>query len=200
MGGGSPPGWTPTHCSLVGWGRLDPLHYQTQKHRQHLPLCWVEETRSELHFQNVATHNNNCANTACVIHHCNTHVIHHCNTVCDTPLQHSTWYTTVTQYVIHHFIVYWTLTSNTNIWAFTKTNALDISPYQSCLSRAKPISVVFITREIHISRVSLYDKFLIIRFERNTIETSLVHCLWHCLLSVLSAIPGSSLLVLFTSV
>jgi len=28
----------------------------------------------------------------------------------------------------------------------------------------------------------LYDKFLIIRFERNTMETSLVPCLWHCLL------------------
>jgi len=42
----------------------------------------------------------------------------------------------------------------TNIWAFTKTNALDIFPYQSCLSRAKYISVVFITWEIHISRVS----------------------------------------------
>jgi len=51
-------------------------------------------------------------------------------------------------------IVYWTLTSNTNIWAFAKTNALDIFPYQSCLSRAKSISVVFITWEIHISRVS----------------------------------------------
>jgi len=38
-GGGRPPGWTLTHCSLVGLGRLDPLHYQTQKHRQHLPLC-----------------------------------------------------------------------------------------------------------------------------------------------------------------
>ena len=42
-----------------------------------------------------------------------------------------------------------------------------------------PVSVVFVMCEIHISRVSLYDKFLIIRFERNTMETSLVHCLWH---------------------
>ena len=83
---------------------------------------------------------------------------------------------------IRYIIVYWTLTSNTNIRAFAKTNALDIFPYQPCLSRAKSISAVFITWEIHISRVSLYDKFLIIRFERNTIETSLVHCLWHCLL------------------
>ena len=86
--------------------------------------------------------------------------------------------------LIFNIIVYWTLTSNTNIRAFVKTNALNIFPYQSCLSRAKSISVVFITWEIHISRVhhvnniaGLYDKFLIIRFERNTMETSLVHCL-----------------------
>ena len=54
---------------------------------------------------------------------------------------------------VHIFIVYWTLTYSTNIWAYAKSNTLDIFPYQSCLSRVKSISVVFITCEIHISAV-----------------------------------------------
>ena len=38
---------------------------------------------------------------------------------------------------VYTFIVYWTLTSNSNIWECEKSNMLDKNPYKSCWSREK---------------------------------------------------------------
>jgi len=46
----------------------------------------------------------------------------------------------------------------------------------------------------------LYDKFLIIRIERNTMETSLVHCLWHCLLVLCTRKQTGNELVIFPGI
>ena len=46
---------------------------------------------------------------------------------------------------VFDIIIYWTLTSNSNIWECEKSNTIDKNPYQSCWSREK----------IHISRVAV---------------------------------------------
>jgi len=71
------------------------------------------------------------------------------------------------------------------------------NPYQSCSSREKSISVVLVT---WCNIAGLYDKFLIIRFERNTMETSLVHCLWHCLLVLRTRNNTGNELVIFPGI